>query len=44
VIVDEEAVVAAIVLDIMEGRIMGVRVVTNPDKLQRLGEQLLATP
>jgi RNA polymerase sigma-70 factor (ECF subfamily) len=44
VIVDGEAVVAAIVLDIMEGRIVGVRVVTNPDKLQRLGEQLLATP
>jgi RNA polymerase sigma-70 factor (ECF subfamily) len=44
VIVDNGALIAAIVLDIMEGRIVGVRVVTNPDKLQRLGEQLLATP
>jgi RNA polymerase sigma-70 factor (ECF subfamily) len=44
VIVDGQEVVAAIVLDIMEARIVGVRVVTNPDKLQRLRAQLLATP
>jgi len=42
VLVDGESVVAAIVLDILEGRIVGVRVVSNPDKLQRLGVQLLA--
>ena len=37
VFVDGGAVVAALVLDIMEGKIVGVRVVTNPDKLERLG-------
>ena len=41
VLVDGGAVVNAIVLDIMEGRIVGVRVVTNPDKLVRLSEQVL---
>jgi RNA polymerase sigma-70 factor (ECF subfamily) len=41
VLVDGGAVVGAIVLDIMEGRIVGVRVVTNPDKLVRLSEQVL---
>ena len=40
VLVDGGAVVGAIVLDIMEGRIVGVRVVTNPDKLVRLSEQV----
>ncbi len=45
VLVDGRAVVGAIVLDIMDGRIVGVRVVTNPDKLVRLREQvLLALP
>ena len=29
-------VAAAVVLDIMEGMIVGVRVVTNPDKLEHL--------
>jgi RNA polymerase sigma-70 factor, ECF subfamily len=43
VLVDGDVVVAAIVLDIREGRIVGVRVVTNPDKLVRLSEQLLVT-
>ncbi|HEY6429977.1 MAG TPA: RNA polymerase sigma factor SigJ, partial [Acidimicrobiales bacterium] len=43
VLVDRGAVVAAVVLDIMEGRIVGVRVVSNPDKLERLAGQVLAT-
>ncbi len=37
------AVVAALVLDIMEGTIVGVRVVSNPDKLARLNAHLAAT-
>jgi RNA polymerase sigma-70 factor (ECF subfamily) len=41
VFVDEGVVVAALVLDIMEGAIVGVRVISNPDKLQRLSAQLL---
>ena len=41
VFVDEGVVVAALVLDIMEGVIVGVRVISNPDKLQRLNAQLL---
>lgn len=41
VLLDGGAVVGAIVLDLMEGRIVGVRVVTNPDKLVRLSEQVL---
>ena len=41
VFVDEGVVVAALVLDIMEGAIVGVRVISNPDKLQRLNAQLL---
>ena len=32
---------ATLVLDIMEGSIVGVRTVTNPDKLARLSAQLL---
>ncbi len=32
----EGSVVTALVLDIVDGLIVGVRVVTNPDKLQRL--------
>jgi RNA polymerase sigma-70 factor, ECF subfamily len=43
VLVDGDTVVAAIVLDILEGRVVGVRVVSNPDKLRRLGAQLAAT-
>jgi RNA polymerase sigma-70 factor (ECF subfamily) len=43
VLVDGDVVVAAVVLDIMEGLIVGVRVVSNPDKLERLGEQVRAT-
>jgi RNA polymerase sigma-70 factor (ECF subfamily) len=40
VFVEEEAVVTALVLDIMDGLIVGVRAVTNPDKLERLSLQL----
>ena len=40
VLVDGGVVVSAIVLDIMEGMIVGVRVVTNPDKLEHLSAQL----
>lgn len=36
VILDEGAVVASVVLDILQGTIVGVRVVTNPDKLKAL--------
>jgi RNA polymerase sigma-70 factor (ECF subfamily) len=42
VIVDDNRVVAALVLDIRDGKIAGVRAVTNPDKLERLGRQLAA--
>ncbi len=41
VFVDGGTVVSALVLDIMEGKIVGVRVVSNPDKLQRLSAHLL---
>jgi RNA polymerase sigma-70 factor (ECF subfamily) len=41
VFVDQGAVVAALVLDISDGRIVGVRVVSNPEKLGRLSERLL---
>ena len=34
--------VTALVLDIMDGTIVGVRVVSNPDKLHRLSERLRA--
>ena len=40
VFVQGETVVAALVLDIMEGTIVGVRAVTNPDKLERLSARL----
>jgi hypothetical protein len=36
VLLDGGTVVGAIVLDIMDGSIVGVRVVRNPDKLARL--------
>ena len=42
VFVDGGVVVAALVLDIMDGSIVGVRAVTNPDKLERLTERLPA--
>ena len=41
VFVDGGTVVAALVLDVMEGKIVGVRVVSNPDKLKRLSVQLV---
>jgi RNA polymerase sigma-70 factor, ECF subfamily len=41
VFVDGDTVVATLVLDIMDGSIVGVRSVTNPDKLARLSSQLL---
>ena len=41
VFVEDDKVVAALVLDIMEGRIAGVRVVLNPDKLERLSARIL---
>ncbi len=40
VFVHDGSVVNALVLDIMDGLIVGIRVVTNPDKLQRLTAQL----
>jgi RNA polymerase sigma-70 factor (ECF subfamily) len=40
VLVDEGAVVAALVLDILDGAVVGVRAVTNPDKLVRLSATL----
>jgi RNA polymerase sigma-70 factor (ECF subfamily) len=40
VFVEDDAVVTALVLDIMEGQIVGVRAVTNPDKLERLSLHL----
>ncbi len=44
VFVDDGAVVAALVLDILDGMIVAVRVVSNPDKLARLSAHLLADP
>jgi RNA polymerase sigma-70 factor, ECF subfamily len=40
VFVDGDVVVAALVLDIVDGSIVGVRAVTNPDKLGRLSARL----
>jgi RNA polymerase sigma-70 factor (ECF subfamily) len=40
VFVEDGVVVAALVLDIMDGSIVGVRVVSNPDKLERLSTRL----
>jgi RNA polymerase sigma-70 factor (ECF subfamily) len=40
VLLDDGAVVAALVLDIMDGSIVGVRAVRNPDKLARLTAHL----
>jgi hypothetical protein len=43
VFVEGDTVVATLVLDIMDGSIVGVRSVTNPDKLARLSAHLLST-
>ena len=40
VFVEGGVVVAALVLDILDGSIVGVRAVTNPDKLERLTARL----
>jgi RNA polymerase sigma-70 factor, ECF subfamily len=40
VFIDGDTVAAAMVLDILDGMIVGVRVVSNPDKLERLGAAL----
>jgi RNA polymerase sigma-70 factor (ECF subfamily) len=44
VFVEDGTVLSALVLDILEGRIVGVRVVSNPDKLARLSAHLEALP
>ncbi len=44
VFMDGDVVVSAMVLDIMEGSIVGVRVVSNPDKLERLSAALRSGP
>ena len=41
VFLDHDHVVAALVLDILDGSIVGVRTVTNPDKLEHLTAELL---
>jgi RNA polymerase sigma-70 factor, ECF subfamily len=43
VFVENDVVVTALVIDIMDGLVVGVRAVTNPDKLERLSAQLRAT-
>ena len=40
--VEGDTVSAALVLDVLDGVIVGVRVVSNPDKLERIGHELLA--
>ena len=40
VFVENDTVITALVLDIMDGLIVGVRAVTNPDKLERLSLHL----
>jgi RNA polymerase sigma-70 factor (ECF subfamily) len=42
VFVEDGTVLTALVLDILEGHIVGVRVVSNPDKLARLSAHLEA--
>ncbi len=37
-------VVAAVVLDILDGKVIGVRVVSNPEKLERLSDALAGAP
>jgi RNA polymerase sigma-70 factor (ECF subfamily) len=41
IVVDEGRVVATLALDILDGKVIGVRSVTNPHKLEHLGRQLL---
>jgi len=41
VFVDVDRVVSAVVVDIVDAKIVGVRVVSNPDKLERLQGTLL---
>jgi RNA polymerase sigma-70 factor, ECF subfamily len=41
IVVDEDRVVATLALDILDGKVIGVRSVTNPQKLEHLGRQLL---
>jgi RNA polymerase sigma-70 factor (ECF subfamily) len=41
IVVDEDRVVATLALDILDGKVIGVRSVTNPHKLEHLGRQLL---
>jgi RNA polymerase sigma-70 factor (ECF subfamily) len=43
VFVDQGTIVAALVLDIADGRIVGVRLVSNPEKLGRLSERILGS-
>jgi RNA polymerase sigma-70 factor (ECF subfamily) len=43
VFTDDGSVVATLLLDIMGGKVVGVRVVTNPEKLERLSRQLMPT-
>ncbi len=44
VFIEDGRVEAALVLDILEGKIVGVRAVTNPEKLARLSDEMLAIP
>jgi hypothetical protein len=39
--VDHDKVVATLVLDIVEGKVIGVRSVTNPQKLEHLRHQVV---
>jgi RNA polymerase sigma-70 factor, ECF subfamily len=43
VFVEGGGVVAALVLDVMDGMIVGVRVITNPDKLEHLSAHLVTS-
>jgi RNA polymerase sigma-70 factor (ECF subfamily) len=43
VFVDRDTIAAALVLDIADGRIVGVRLVSNPEKLGRLSERILGS-
>lgn len=40
IFVDEDHVVATLVLDILEGKVIAVRSVTNPQKLEHLWQEL----
>jgi hypothetical protein len=41
IMVDEDKVVATLVLDILGGRVIGVRSVTNPQKLEHVQHQVV---